>query len=360
MQFVAYFDRVARTLKLSSLTMVRRTTGSLIQELGCDKLKYIVHERNLGCSAAYNSCIGASTGDFIAFLDSDDVWEPEYLERQTAFLLRNPRIAGSFTDTKITGESLSSAQRARRGRSPFDKLIDAVNATLSASAKFRERWIRSSTIDRRAMYLCLLREVPIKPSALVVRKGPVVDAGGFDEAWPSGTDWALFIKLSKVIEFGYIDAPLVVQRRTADATHIIHREKDQTFILNVLDGEKRGLAGDPEALKQVNASIAERYNELGHLVMKKGHKRHAAKTYYSGFCETGDIALFVKAATAFLPEGARRAFGARFDDLGHVNPSPRPRGLLHGDRIEPAAIALKQKRPREAVEFTYVAWIATR
>ena len=281
-------------------------TGSLIQELACEKLKYIVHERNLGCSAAYNSCIGASTGDFIAFLDSDDIWEPEYLERQTAFLLRNPRIAGSFTDTTVTGESLSSA----RGRDEGDIL--SINSLMRLMRYFplqlsSENDGSESTIDRRAMYLCLLREVPIKPSAVVVRKGPVVAAGGFDEASPSGTDWALFMKLSKVIEFGYIDAPLVRQKRTADATHIIYREKDQTFILNVLEGEKRGLAGDPEALKQVNASIAERYNELGHLAMKKGHNRHAAKTYYSGFSETGDIALFVKAATALLPEGARRA-----------------------------------------------------
>ena len=281
-------------------------TDSLIQELGCDRLKYIAHERNRGCSAAYNSCIDASTGYFIAFLDSDDLWEPEYLERQTAFLLGNPRIAGSFTDTKITGESLSSAQ----GRDEGDPL--SISSLMRLMRHFplklsSENDGSESAIDRRAMYLCLLREVPIKPSALVVRKGPVVAAGGFDEAWPSGTDWALFIKLSKVIEFGYIDAPLVVQRRTIDATHIIHREKDQTFILNVLEGEKRELAGDREALKQVNASIAERYNELGHLVMKKGHKRQAANTYYSGFCKTADLALLVKAAIALFPEGARRA-----------------------------------------------------
>ncbi len=75
----------------------------------------------------------------------------------------------------------------------------------------------------------------------------------------------------------------------------------------MLSEEKRQLTRDPQALIEVNASIAARYNELARLALNAGRKRLAAKSYYYGFAETGNIAMIGKAVAAFLPEGARNA-----------------------------------------------------
>jgi glycosyltransferase involved in cell wall biosynthesis len=48
------------------------------------RLRYIHHETNLGGSAARNTGIKAAQGEFVAFLDSDDVWLPHKLQRQLA------------------------------------------------------------------------------------------------------------------------------------------------------------------------------------------------------------------------------------------------------------------------------------
>ena len=53
-----------------------------------DRIQYIVQE-NGGLSAARNRGIAAGRGEFVALLDSDDVWEPDYLEYQLAVLERD-------------------------------------------------------------------------------------------------------------------------------------------------------------------------------------------------------------------------------------------------------------------------------
>ena len=54
-------------------------TLALLRQIHDDRLRVIPHERNRGISAARNTALGAATGEFIAFLDADDSWEPEFL-----------------------------------------------------------------------------------------------------------------------------------------------------------------------------------------------------------------------------------------------------------------------------------------
>lgn len=60
------------------------------------RIKLIQLEKNSGAAVARNTAIKAATGRFIAFLDSDDLWHPEKLEKQINFMLEND-IAFSYT-----------------------------------------------------------------------------------------------------------------------------------------------------------------------------------------------------------------------------------------------------------------------
>ncbi|HMN29575.1 MAG TPA: glycosyltransferase family 2 protein, partial [Caldilineaceae bacterium] len=60
------------------------------------RIKYIVHTQNQGLSAARNTGICASTGDFIAPLDGDDYFHPEKFQRHVDFLQQHPEIGVTY------------------------------------------------------------------------------------------------------------------------------------------------------------------------------------------------------------------------------------------------------------------------
>ncbi|WP_099067602.1 glycosyltransferase [Nostoc linckia] len=58
-----------------------------------------IHQANQGLSAARNAGIRSARGKYIAFLDDDDLWEPQKLEKQISVLEANPRIGLIYSDS---------------------------------------------------------------------------------------------------------------------------------------------------------------------------------------------------------------------------------------------------------------------
>ena len=106
------------------------------------KVRYFKAERTTPLGEARNLAIAQSSGEYIAFLDCDDIWLPEKLERQVALLDANPRVGLVCTDTDIFDGTRSTSRvfahsRPRRGM-VFRELM-------------LEQWISmSSAVVRRA------------------------------------------------------------------------------------------------------------------------------------------------------------------------------------------------------------------
>ena len=70
----------------------------LIKELAKQewRIKYFLLDKNIGAAGARNVAIRKAKGKYIAFLDSDDLWEPQKLEKQISFM-ETEDIAFSFS-----------------------------------------------------------------------------------------------------------------------------------------------------------------------------------------------------------------------------------------------------------------------
>ncbi|MEZ6010193.1 MAG: glycosyltransferase family 2 protein [Planctomycetota bacterium] len=63
----------------------------------------VVHKPNGGSASARNRGIDEARGAWIAFLDSDDVWEPTYLQNQLAFAAGHPDVEAIVADLRLEG-----------------------------------------------------------------------------------------------------------------------------------------------------------------------------------------------------------------------------------------------------------------
>jgi glycosyltransferase involved in cell wall biosynthesis len=64
-------------------------SAAIVERVGGERVR-LVHQQNRGVSAARNRGIELSRGEYVAFLDGDDRWNPDYLQTLAAFIARHP------------------------------------------------------------------------------------------------------------------------------------------------------------------------------------------------------------------------------------------------------------------------------
>ena len=64
-------------------------SAAIVERVGGERVR-LVHQQNRGVSAARNRGIELSRGEYVAFLDGDDRWNPDYLQTLAAFIAKHP------------------------------------------------------------------------------------------------------------------------------------------------------------------------------------------------------------------------------------------------------------------------------
>jgi glycosyltransferase involved in cell wall biosynthesis len=116
-----------------------------------ERIVYLRQE-NRGVSAARNTAIRASRGEYIALIDSDDTWEPEYLEVQVAALEADPTLDVVYPDARIVGDHPKAGRTymdvyPSRGEVTFEALVTLRCNVLCSVLARRAALVRAGLYD---------------------------------------------------------------------------------------------------------------------------------------------------------------------------------------------------------------------
>jgi len=115
-------------------------------------IQLVASTRPVGAAGARNRALDCARGEFVAFLDSDDYWQPSYLEEQVAHLDRNPEAALSYTDHDESDPDGRTTRPDRRTLLPDARplvrlLAEPFIHTLSTAVCRREAFDRFGRFD---------------------------------------------------------------------------------------------------------------------------------------------------------------------------------------------------------------------
>lgn len=168
------------------------------------KIKYIF-QKNKGVSAARNFGVRNSTGDLIAFLDADDTWFPDKIEKQ---------IECFSVDAEV-GYVHCSLEEYDVYKNIIGKYLDGANG-----------WLADD--------LLLLRPVIVGPGSTLLLKRGVFDAtGGFDERpiMRASEDWEFSYRLAKISKGAFVPEVLVRYRNHGENRHLKFNNVEQAMLL---------------------------------------------------------------------------------------------------------------------------------
>ena len=150
------------------------TDGLLQPLIRAGKITTYLTQENRGQASARNTGLSAARGEYIAFLDDDDLWPSDKLEWQVAALRRNPSTAMVYGDRKLLRPDGSLAEGTRE-----EGPAGWVRKEFS-----RRNWIES-------------------PGQVLIRTEALRKIGGFDPSLWGTDDWDVYIRLADVGEFSY-------------------------------------------------------------------------------------------------------------------------------------------------------------
>lgn len=167
-------------------------TVGWLESLADPRILTLRHEHTGHRSLLRNDGLEKSRADWIAFLDSDDRWVPEKLERQLAFHAANPRFRWSYT-----------------GRT----FIDGSGAPLPAE-RFKPWAPHQGNILRQV----LTHEASIALPSVMAERALLREVGGFALASWSAEDYELWLRLAERVECGVLVEPLLEVRKHKSTT----------------------------------------------------------------------------------------------------------------------------------------------
>jgi glycosyltransferase involved in cell wall biosynthesis len=199
-----------------------------------------VYQPNGGVAKATNKGVALSSGSYIAFLENDDVWLPQKLERQVAILEERPEVDAVTCDLRYFSEQSQ----------PLDEIISGYCPEDSYSRLF-------------------LGGFNFMLSALMLRRSVFNATGGFDEGFKAAglQDVEWYARLMQIARVHWIAEPLTLFRR-----HGVRVASDVTMYNTqyMLDRLRERFGDDPKKRRYLLDRQVSFLSDLGKYKIERG------------------------------------------------------------------------------------------
>ena len=204
-------------------------TVEIINRIQNSRIKVFSYP-NAGLSASRNRGIAQAIGEYISFIDADDLWTPDKLEAQLKALQENPQADVAYSWTDCIDES---GKFLRRG------------GYITVTGNVYERLLLVDFVEGGSNPL--------------IRKHVFTEVGGFDESFNAVEDWDMWLRLASRYRFVTVPSPQILYRQSANSmsTNVLKMEAASLRII------EREFAKAPESLKMLKPfTLGNRYKYL--------------------------------------------------------------------------------------------------
>lgn len=167
------------------------STATIISGFDDPRIKYL-HSPNAGVSTARNKGAALATGDYLAFIDADDLFYPENLNKKIQFLKSHPEFDLVFADCDIIDENGNKTGEQLTGNDE-DVLTNLL--------------LWNNTV------------IP-GPSSILVSHKAYGQTGGFDAKFSTAADQDFFFRIAAEFRCGRIPEPLTAYRKHGSNMHM--------------------------------------------------------------------------------------------------------------------------------------------
>lgn len=151
-----------------------------------NQVRYIYQE-NQGVSAGRNIGMSVAGGDYLAFLDADDLYIPEKVEKQVDILKNNPDVDVVYNDG-IEADKNKRIINILKSECVFENRLDF------------------------AAFLLFRQIIPV-PASIMIRRKCIEDKIFYNKKYKQAEDYEYIIRLALRYKFKYIPEPLYIYRR---------------------------------------------------------------------------------------------------------------------------------------------------